>query len=212
MYTFKLIICQLLLYFSQFYKNKQWERTTFFKIYWRPVCTEALKINVCIYLLIDHLHLKHNWWDFLSKCEEAKNQTLVLLVHVYMLINYYPIPLHFDRFVYPGIQNLNFNNINIVCNTSQFLEEPYSTENLHSLSGHLKFLSEPTPLTAVNFNDVQVRVQAQYRAFAAVMKPWPIFLNLMVISLLKENKKKRRLYCCSLYTSKYRNLNFMSYM
>lgn len=131
-----------------------------------------------------------------------------------MLINYmyYPISFHFDRFVYPGIQNLNFNNINIVCNTSQFLEEPYSTENLHSLSGHLKFLSEPTPLTAVNFNDVQVRVQAQYRAFAAVMKPSPIFLNLMVISLLKENKKKRRLYCCSLYTSKYRNLNFMSYM
>lgn len=108
-----------------------------------------------------------------------------------MLINYYPIPLHFDRFVYPGIQNLNFNNINIVCNTSQFLEEPYSTENLHSLSGHLKFLSEPTPLTAVNFNDVQVRVQAQYRAFAAVMKPSPIFLNLMVISLLIKGKQEK---------------------
>lgn len=61
-----------------------------------------------------------------------------------------------NRFVYPGIQNLNFNHINIVCNTSQFLEEPYSTENLHNLSGHLKFLSEPIPLTTVNFNDVQM--------------------------------------------------------
>lgn len=202
MYTFKLIICQLLLYFSQFHKNKQWERTTFFKTYWRPVCTKALKINVCIYLLIDHKTQLVRFPFKVWRSQKSNFSITGTCTFVYMLINYYPVPLHFDRFVYPGIQNLNFNNINIVCNTSQFLEEPYSTENLHSLSGHLKFLSEPTPLTAVNFNDVQVRVQAQYRAFAAVMKPSP----------LKENKKKRWLYCCSLYTSKYRNLNFMSYM
>lgn len=161
--------------------------------------------NKCMHLFINRLYALTQLVRFPFKVWRSQKSNFSITgtcTFVYMLINYYPVPLHFDRFVYPGIQNLNFNNINIVCNTSQFLEEPYSTENLHSLSGHLKFLSEPTPLTAVNFNDVQVRVQAQYRAFAAVMKPSP----------LKENKKKRWLYCCSLYTSKYRNLNFMSYM
>lgn len=77
-----------------------------------------------------------------------------------------------------------------MCNTSQFLEEPYSTENLHNLSGHLKFLSEPIPLTTVNFNDVQVQVHVQYTAFTAVMKRSPIlFFNLMSSPQQKKTTK-----------------------
>ena len=67
--------------------------------------------------------------------------------------------LHLDRFLYPGIQNLNFSNISVICNTSQCKEEPYSTENLYKIEGPLRFLNNPVPLTTVNFNDVQVRIR-----------------------------------------------------
>ncbi|XP_062610319.1 protein arginine N-methyltransferase 9-like [Saccostrea cucullata] len=61
-----------------------------------------------------------------------------------------------NRFLYPGLQNLDFNNIHIICNTSHSLDEPYSTENLHNMSGQFKFLSEPTRLSVIDFNDIQM--------------------------------------------------------
>ncbi|KAJ8298405.1 hypothetical protein KUTeg_024936 [Tegillarca granosa] len=60
-----------------------------------------------------------------------------------------------NRFLYPGLQNLDIGDMTIVCTTGSTPEDPYTTENLSTIDKGFKILSNVCTLSSVDFNDLQ---------------------------------------------------------
>ncbi|KAL4229855.1 class I-like SAM-binding methyltransferase superfamily [Mactra antiquata] len=56
-----------------------------------------------------------------------------------------------SRFLYPVLQYLDVNQIELLCNTGQIAEDPYTTENLAKIKDGYKIITNITELMRVNF-------------------------------------------------------------
>ena len=61
------------------------------------------------------------------------------------------------RFIYPGVQYLDFDTVVLECSTGGPANEPYSSDRIDRLPGGCKILSKPVRVATFNFNSIEVR-------------------------------------------------------
>ncbi|KAK3100629.1 hypothetical protein FSP39_022782 [Pinctada imbricata] len=101
--------------------------------------------------------LKHAWEDLLQPLEVTDVSPMVIpsMATMYVCAIECEIIRDQNRFLYPGLQNLDFGDLEVLCSTGSLAEDPYTTENLSRIHGGYKRLSDIEVLMKVNFNSLE---------------------------------------------------------